>query len=78
MPNVAFSGLSQSLCLARFSPAMHNTVPVLTSVSPIRFSFSVRLFIADVLLLKFVLQLVGDMGLAKGIIMSVALTVADS
>ena len=61
---------------------IHDTAPVLTSVSPNRFSFSIRLFsfkfIADVLPLKFVLQLVGDMGSLEGIEMSVALTVADS
>lgn len=82
IPNVAFNGLSKSLCLARFSPVIHSTSPVFTSVSPNRFSFSIRLFsfefIADVLPLKFVLQLVGDMGSVKGIEMSVALTVADS
>ena len=81
-PKVAFKGLSSILSLSRFIPTVHDTDSVQTSLSSIRLSISIRsvpfALIADVLPLRFEVQLVGDNKSISGIEISVTLTVADS
>ena len=81
-PKVAFEGLSSSLSLSRFIPALLKTDSKLSSVPSIRSLPSILSFpferISDVSSIIFEAQLVGDNKSVSGIVISVMLTVADS